>query len=215
MNWANKIFKKHSTTEFEDLAFDVFNYQMNHCEVYSDYACAIGKVNPSSLTDIPFLPISFFKSKRIFSNQFSDSTVLFKSSGTQGLRSCHELVDIEIYRRSFEWSYANFIGNVEDQVILALLPNYVEQGDSSLVYMVDALIKKSGSKYSKFVSNDLEEIRRVISHAQLSNKTFVVERGTRIAQMVLCPIIKAKFKEVDNLDDTIRGEGGFGSTGLK
>ena len=48
-----------------------------------------------------------------------------------------------------------------------------------------------------------------------SNKTFVVERGARIAQMVLCPIVKAKFKEVDNLDDTIRGESGFGSTGLK
>jgi len=49
----------------------------------------------------------------------------------------------------------------------------------------------------------------------LSNKTFVVEGGARIAQMVLCPIVKAKFKEVDNLDDTIRGDGGFGSTGLK
>ena len=49
----------------------------------------------------------------------------------------------------------------------------------------------------------------------LSNKTFVVEGGARIAQMVLCPIVKAKFKEVDNLDDTIRGAGGFGSTGLK
>ena len=49
----------------------------------------------------------------------------------------------------------------------------------------------------------------------LSNKTFVVEKGTRIAQMVLCPIVKAKFKEVDKLEDTIRGEGGFGSTGLK
>ena len=49
----------------------------------------------------------------------------------------------------------------------------------------------------------------------LSNKTFVVEGGARIAQMVLCPIVKAKFKEVDNLDDTSRGAGGFGSTGLK
>ena len=49
----------------------------------------------------------------------------------------------------------------------------------------------------------------------LGNKTFVVERGTRIAQMVLCPIVKAKFKEVDNLEDTDRGVGGFGSTGLK
>ena len=49
----------------------------------------------------------------------------------------------------------------------------------------------------------------------LGNKTFVVERGTRIAQMVLCPVVKAKFKEVDNLDDTERGASGFGSTGLK
>ena len=49
----------------------------------------------------------------------------------------------------------------------------------------------------------------------LSNKTFVVESGARIAQMVLCPIVKAKFKEVDNLDNTSRGAGGFGSTGLK
>ena len=49
----------------------------------------------------------------------------------------------------------------------------------------------------------------------LSNKTFVVDRGTRISQMVLCPIVKAKFKEVDNLEDTDRGTGGFGSTGLK
>ena len=49
----------------------------------------------------------------------------------------------------------------------------------------------------------------------LSNKIFVVEKGMRIAQMVLCPIVKAKFKEVDNLDDTDRGAGGFGSTGLK
>ena len=49
----------------------------------------------------------------------------------------------------------------------------------------------------------------------LGNKTFVVEKGARIAQMVLCPIVKAKFKEVDNLDYTDRGVGGFGSTGLK
>ena len=49
----------------------------------------------------------------------------------------------------------------------------------------------------------------------LGNKTFVIERGARIAQMVLCPIVKAKFKEVDSLDDTDRGGGGFGSTGLR
>ena len=49
----------------------------------------------------------------------------------------------------------------------------------------------------------------------LGKKSFVVEKGSRIAQMVLCPIIKAKIIEVETLDDTTRGSGGFGSTGTK
>ncbi len=49
----------------------------------------------------------------------------------------------------------------------------------------------------------------------LSNKTFIVENGARIAQMVLCPVSKATIKEVDNLERTVRGFGGFGSTGIK
>ena len=47
------------------------------------------------------------------------------------------------------------------------------------------------------------------------HETFKIEKGSRIAQMVLCPVVKAKFEEVDNLDDTERGRGGFGSTGNK
>ncbi len=47
----------------------------------------------------------------------------------------------------------------------------------------------------------------------LSKKPFMIKSGDRIAQMVLCPIVKAKFKEVQNLTNTIRGKGGFGSTG--
>ncbi len=47
----------------------------------------------------------------------------------------------------------------------------------------------------------------------LSEKVFLVEKGDRIAQMILCPVIKAKLTEVDSLDDTSRGSGGFGSTG--
>ena len=47
------------------------------------------------------------------------------------------------------------------------------------------------------------------------NKSFIIEKGLRIAQMVLCPIIKANLKEVETLDETHRGSGGFGSTGIK
>ena len=47
----------------------------------------------------------------------------------------------------------------------------------------------------------------------LGNRTFVVEKGARIAQMVLCPVVKAELREVDSLETTKRGSGGFGSTG--
>ena len=49
----------------------------------------------------------------------------------------------------------------------------------------------------------------------LGEKKFIIEKGLRIAQMVLCPVIKAELEEVDELDDTKRGSGGFGSTGIK
>ena len=49
----------------------------------------------------------------------------------------------------------------------------------------------------------------------LGNKSFIVEKGLRIAQMVLCPIVRAKLKEVETLEETHRGAGGFGSTGVK
>ena len=49
----------------------------------------------------------------------------------------------------------------------------------------------------------------------LSDKVFVVEKGSRIAQMVLCPVVKATLKEVTELENTERGSGGFGSTGIK
>ena len=48
----------------------------------------------------------------------------------------------------------------------------------------------------------------------LSDKIFKIEKGLRIAQMVLCPVIKAVLKEVDELEETKRGSGGFGSTGV-
>ena len=47
----------------------------------------------------------------------------------------------------------------------------------------------------------------------LSKKSFVVKSGDRIAQMILCPVAKAKLNEVKNLPKTMRGKGGFGSTG--
>ena len=55
------------------------------------------------------------------------------------------------------------------------------------------------------------EIKIIIIN--LSKKSFVVKSGDRVAQMILCPVLKGKLKEVKNLPKTVRGQGGFGSTG--
>ena len=47
----------------------------------------------------------------------------------------------------------------------------------------------------------------------LSKKSFIVKSGDRVAQMILCPVVKGKLKEVKNLPKTVRDKGGFGSTG--
>ena len=49
----------------------------------------------------------------------------------------------------------------------------------------------------------------------LGHDIFRIEKGLRIAQMVVCPIIQAQLKEVNELNETERGKGGFGSTGVK
>ena len=47
----------------------------------------------------------------------------------------------------------------------------------------------------------------------LGREPFTVESGMRIAQMVICPVMRAEIEEVDSLETTMRGSGGFGSTG--
>jgi dUTP pyrophosphatase len=55
------------------------------------------------------------------------------------------------------------------------------------------------------------EIKVILINLSLEN--FKIEPGQRIAQMVLCPVIKAELIEVDTLPESVRGSGGFGSTG--
>ena len=81
---------------------------------------------------------------------------------------------------------------------------YGEIKDSLFATIGDKAITNSD------IVNEIKVI--LINHGQ---KYFKVEQGIRIAQMVLCPITKAKIKEVNELEDTERGEGGFGSTGIK
>ena len=175
MDWKKKIFKNHSEQEFEDLAFEAFEYQMAYCEVYSSFVNSLRKKTPSNLQEIPFLPISLFKTHKIISKEVPNTIDnVFMSSGTQGARSSHFVKDVSIYEQSFECGFKAFLGEPSELIVLALLPNYIEQGDSSLVYMVNRLIEKTNSKHSRFILNDLEEIPDVIKAAKHEGKKLVL-----------------------------------------
>ena len=150
-------------SDFEEKALDLFKDQFQNIEVYNTY-CQLLKKDPSnvsSLVEIPFLPISFFKSHKVFDKNRKEEG-FFMSSGTtaQPNRSRHYYDSLEGYEQSFFTFFEATYGPISDLVLVALLPSYKEQTHSSLIYMVDYLIKKArpGSDYYKLGDQQLTEL---------------------------------------------------------
>lgn len=154
------IFAISNAKQFEKIALKVFRFQHENNLVYREF-CDLMKIDVQkikTLRQIPFLPISFFKSHAVVSNKNPIQTT-FTSSGTTGMiTSKHLVTDINIYKESYRNGFAQFYGNIEDYVVLALLPSYLEREGSSLVYMFADLIKKSNNPESGFFLNNYDEL---------------------------------------------------------
>lgn len=159
---AEDIISIHTTKEFHKTAMKIFRYQFEHNEVYQKY-CLLLQKDPSNvrhLTEIPFLPIEFFKSKEILSS-IEPIQETFTSSGTTGsATSKHHVTDLSFYEYSFRNGFSKFYGNIEDYAVLALLPSYLERDGSSLIYMVNDLIEGSNHPDSGFYLNDYEALAK-------------------------------------------------------
>ncbi len=152
------IFKISNETEFDKTCLQVFRFQYENNSVYQQFCRLLHKSseNVKSYQEIPFLPIEFFKSKKVISGK-EDAEIIFTSSGTTGnTTSSHYVSDLEIYEKSFFKGFKKFYGDPEDYIILALLPSYLERTGSSLIYMADNLIKASGHEDSGFYLNELD-----------------------------------------------------------
>lgn len=170
----NSTFSISSESEFNKFALEIFDFQKENIPIYKTYIEQLNKPKPTHFTEIPCLPISFFKSHSVCKENIAPEAI-FKSSGTTGqVRSQHFVEDLSIYKQSFQIAYKKLIGNPSEQVILALLPNYVEQGESSLVYMVDQLIQATKNRLSGFLLNNLSEIEKRYLKAIQSNKKVVI-----------------------------------------
>lgn len=189
----NKIFNIQTPEDFKQVAFSVFRHQFENNKVYRSF-CDLLYIHPSdvhTLEDIPFLPIEFFKSKKIISS-LEEVQEVFTSSGTTGsVTSKHYVTDIEFYKESYLKGFAHFYGNIEDYAVLALLPNYLERKGSSLVYMVADLIQRSKNKKSGFYLNNIEELaKKLIKIDEKGQKTLLI--GVSFALMDL--IEKCQFE---------------------
>ncbi len=164
-----KIFNK-DKFNFEEVALELFVFQYTYNSVYKQFVDYL-KINVNKIQtvqQIPFLPIELFKTHNIIVDNVSTQKI-FESSGTTGqLTSKHLVADLNLYTQSFETCFKEFYGNIDEYTILALLPSYLERNTSSLVYMVDDLIKKSNNKNSGFYLNNLDELS-INLKSQISN----------------------------------------------
>lgn len=136
----------------------MFRFQYEHNEVYHRFCSLLGRTpaNVVSLTDIPFLPIEFFKTEKIYCAD-TPPEITFTSSGTTGSQtSRHFVKELSIYTESYRKGFELFYGDIEKYAVLALLPSYLERTGSSLITMVDDLIKRSKNPFSGFYLNEYD-----------------------------------------------------------
>ena len=171
---ADKIFNV-DDKNFEQIAFEVFQFQYINNNIYKSY-CDLLKKTPSNIGDIsgiPFLPISFFKSHSVMCTKKYDK--VFHSSGTTNENlSKHYVSDIHIYEQSFLKNFIDNYGDPKDYVILGLLPNYMENENSSLIYMVNNLIKLSESNDSGFFLKEYDFIIEKMKSLARENKKIIL-----------------------------------------
>ncbi|KQR72735.1 acyltransferase [Pedobacter sp. Leaf176] len=177
MNFTTEnIFSIQNAREFETLALEIFRHQATHCAVYAAYIhhlhIDIDEVN--SLHQIPFLPIGFFKTHSVLSNE-EPSQITFSSSGTTGMvQSSHHVTDVKLYEQSYLQAFNQFYGNIEDYCFLALLPSYQQRAGSSLIYMVNDLIEKSKHPDSGYFLYNHDELFKTLRELKSKNQKTVL-----------------------------------------
>ena len=155
------IFKIKTIDDFESMAIKIFKHQFDNNKIYRSFCDLINK-NPSDITasnQIPFLPIRFFKSHKILSSNQSIEKKFISSGTTNNTLSTHYITDLKLYESSFENSFKYFFGDIKEFTILALLPSYLENKNSSLIYMADKLIRQTNKQNSGFYLDNYIELK--------------------------------------------------------
>ena len=177
MHNFEKIFDIKNHSEFKKQCLDIYNFQYENNMVYQNYCNMICEdpTDVSEINKIPFLPISFFKTKKILSTDNFEK-VFYSSGTTTNSRSKHFISSLKLYQKSFINNFKLNYSDITQYTILALLPNYYDNKDSSLIYMIEKLIKLSKSKESGFFLDDYINLSKKLIEldAKKERKTILI-----------------------------------------
>ncbi|MGE5425057.1 MAG: hypothetical protein ACM3N9_06815, partial [Syntrophothermus sp.] len=183
----------------EDLtraALGIFHFQWQNCGIYRQYCDSLnidpGKIK--SCPDIPFLPVSFFKTHKVNAVEGTPEKI-FLSSGTTGMeRSRHLVYDLHLYRNSLQNGFRHFYGDLADYEIFGLMPPPEENPDSSLVYMVQDWISMSNTPISGFYLNRKDQLMGLLRENRKGRKKLVI--GLSYALLDLAEEFPGPLREV-------------------
>ena len=177
MHNFGKIFNIKNPSSFNKYCLDIYHFQYRNNLVYKKFCNMIceNPMNINEINKIPFLPISFFKTKKILSVDKFEK-VFYSSGTTINSRSKHFISDLKLYEESFIKNFKNNYGELNKYTIIALLPNYYENESSSLIYMVEKLIKLTKSNESGFFLDDYTNLSKKLNQLDSNNdrKTILI-----------------------------------------
>ena len=193
---SNKILNISSSQEFEKYSIKIFNYQYEKNTIYREFCRLTGK-NPSNIRssfEIPFLPIQFFKTHKIISSNQPIKKTFYSSGSTKNNLSKHHIIDLKLYEDCFLKIFMNFYGSPSQYNIIALLPTYLENKNSSLIYMVNKLIEKSENKHSEFYLDNYKKLKEKLLYLEEGDKKTILF-GVSYALLNLIDFHKFKLKK--------------------
>ncbi len=165
-----------ATAKFEGLAMQAFYFQYMQNPVYHRYCdllgIDVGAIN--YIEDVPFMPVEFFKTQKVICDERKPEIVFTSSSTTGTIPSSHYVADAEIYRKTFLSGFRQFYGEPSEFCILGLLPAYLERTGSSLVYMVDGLIRLSSNELSGFFLHNHAELYDTICKLEAMHHKYIL-----------------------------------------
>lgn len=161
----------------DEFILELFYWQAQHCDVYKEWLSHLKVVAEEiqEVDHIPFLPIQFFKTREVRSLPASENELVFQSSGTTGqVQSNHFIAYPGEYKLHARKLFEYFIGNLADHHFFMLLPSYLDNPRSSLVFMAQDFYQQSDQRFGGFYRTDYQKLLRDLDEARKKTQHKIV-----------------------------------------